>query len=101
MSTSRAAYPEPRNDAAATMSSLSFPSERFTDPAAAIARVREIYDASVAQLRDALQRYVAGEDFQRRVRACYPCVRVETGTVARADSRQSYGFVAGPGVYEA
>ena len=35
-----------------------------------------------------------------RVRACYPFVRVHTDTVARADSRLSYGFVAGPGTYE-
>src|SRR5690606_31133065 len=33
-------------------------------------------------------------------RACYPLVRVRTDTVARADSRLSYGFVAGPGVFE-
>jgi AMP nucleosidase len=35
-----------------------------------------------------------------RVRAFYPFVRVATSTVARADSRLSYGFVAGPGTYE-
>ena len=34
------------------------------------------------------------------MRACYPFVRVHTDTVARADSRLSYGFVAGPGTYE-
>jgi AMP nucleosidase len=34
------------------------------------------------------------------VRACYPFVRVHTATVARADSRLAYGFVAGPGTYE-
>jgi len=34
------------------------------------------------------------------VRACYPFVRVHTDTVARADSRLSYGFVSGPGTYE-
>ena len=35
-----------------------------------------------------------------RVRATYPFVRVTTSTHARLDSRLSYGFVAGPGVYE-
>ncbi len=30
----------------------------------------------------------------------YPFVRIHTDTVARADSRLSYGFVAGPGTYE-
>jgi AMP nucleosidase len=74
---------------------------RYDDPAAALAQVRTIYEASLAFLRDALQRFVAGENFgQQHVRACYPFVRVRTDTVARADSRLSYGFVAGPGTYE-
>ena len=73
---------------------------RFDDPAAALAQVRRIYDSSVAHLREALQRFVAGEPPNQRVRACYPFVRVQTDTVARADSRLAYGFVAGPGVYE-
>ncbi|QDF95155.1 AMP nucleosidase [Azoarcus sp. DD4] len=77
-----------------------FAPERFEDPAAALARVIEIYDASIGHLRDALHRFVAGEDIGRHVRACYPFVRVRTDTVARADSRLSYGFVAGPGAYE-
>jgi len=74
---------------------------RYDNPAAALAQVRTIYEASLAFLRDALQRFVAGETFeQQHVRACYPFVRVRTDTVARADSRLSYGFVAGPGTYE-
>ncbi|MFN7644090.1 MAG: AMP nucleosidase [Burkholderiales bacterium] len=77
-----------------------FAPQRFEDPEAALARVREIYDAGVAHLREALGRYVAGDDGIGRVRACYPFVRVETDTVARADSRLAYGFVAGPGTFE-
>ena len=73
---------------------------RFDDAAAALAQVRTIYDNGIAYLRDSLQRFVAGEDFERHVRACYPFVRLHTNTVARADSRLSYGFVAGPGTYE-
>ena len=73
---------------------------RFDDPDAALAQVRSIYDASVAHLRDALQRFVGGETLAQHVRACYPFARVHTDTVARADSRLSYGFVAGPGTYE-
>jgi AMP nucleosidase len=77
---------------------------RFTDPAAALARAREIYDSSIAHLRDAMQRFVAGEDLPGHVRACYPFVRVQTNTVARLNSadsaRLSYGFVAGPGRFE-
>ena len=73
---------------------------RFTDPEAALAQVRRIYDASVGHLREALLRFVAGEDVGEHVRACYPFVRVHTNTVARADSRLAYGFVARPGTYE-
>jgi AMP nucleosidase len=73
---------------------------RFDDADAALQQVRRIYDAGVQHLRDALQRFVAGEDLPSRVRACYPMVRVHTDTAASGDSRLSYGFVAGPGSYE-
>ena len=73
---------------------------RYDDPAAALAQVQAIYEQSVAWLREALQRFVAGERFEQHVRACSPFGRGRTATVARADSRLSYGFVAGPGGYE-
>jgi len=77
---------------------------RFTDPAAALAQARLIYDASIAHLRQAMQAFVAGEELPGHVRACYPFVRVQTDTVARQGSdsvaRLSYGFVAGPGRFE-
>ncbi len=73
---------------------------RFVDPAAALEQLRTIYDNSIHHLRDSLARFVAGDDLGERVRACYPFVRLHTDTVARADSRLSYGFVAGPGTYE-
>ncbi|MDP2033976.1 MAG: AMP nucleosidase [Polaromonas sp.] len=79
---------------------------RYTDPAAALAQVRLIYEQQIAHLRGAMHRYVAGETLPGHVRACYPFVRVQTETVARAiletpDIDQlSYGFVAGPGRYE-
>ena len=76
------------------------PPARYDDPAAALAQVRAIYSQSVEFLRDALDRFVAGEDPPQRVRACYPFVRIRIDTVARADSRLSYGFVAGPGMFE-
>jgi AMP nucleosidase len=72
----------------------------FDDPSAALAQVRAIYDDSIRFLREALQRFVEGETPTERMRACYPYVRVQTETVVRADSRLSYGFVAGPGVFE-
>ena len=74
--------------------------EAFTDAAAAVARLAEIYERNVGFLRDAFEAYIRGEPLKARVRAFYPFVRITTGTHARLDSRLSYGFVSGPGVYE-
>ncbi|MEO8544319.1 MAG: AMP nucleosidase [Betaproteobacteria bacterium] len=77
---------------------------RHTDAAGALDQVRRIYDAGQSHLRKAMQRYVAGENLPAKARACYPYVRVQTQTVARAmnhdSGRRSFGFVAGPGRYE-
>jgi AMP nucleosidase len=73
---------------------------RFDDPVAALAQVRTAYDSAIAQLRIAIEQFVAGEDVLQRVRAYYPYVRIRIDSLARADSRLSYGFVAGPGIYE-
>ena len=73
---------------------------RFDNAEAAVELAQTIYRHSIEHLRAALQRFVAGEDDGQPVRACYPFVRVRTDTVVRADSRLSYGFVAGPGTFE-
>ncbi|MDR3369564.1 AMP nucleosidase [Rhodoferax sp.] len=77
---------------------------RFSDPAAALAQAQLIYDNSIRHLRQAMQRYVAGEELPGHVRACYPFVRVQTDTMMRQGSgdatRLSYGFVAGAGRFE-
>ena len=72
----------------------------FDDAAAALAHARAIYEQETTRLRAALQSFIVGATPTSRVRAHYPYVRVRTATVARADSRLAYGFVAGPGVYE-
>ncbi|HWX02750.1 AMP nucleosidase [Collimonas sp.] len=77
-----------------------FATEKFTDPHAAVERVREIYDHNTALLREAFKRFSNGEVMPERVRACYPFVRVTTEFNTRADTRHSFGFVSGPGVYE-
>src|SRR5277367_4568868 len=77
-----------------------FPTEDFIDPADAVARLSAIYEANTSFLRDAFARYRRNEPFERRVRACYPFVRVCTEVNTHIDSRRSYGFVAGPGVFE-
>ena len=78
--------------------------ERFSDAKAALAQVMRIYDGSIAHLRQAMQRFVAGDDSMGHVRACYPLVRIHTETVSRNlmpdSARLSYGFVAGPGRFE-
>ena len=90
---------------------------RHTDPATALAQVRQIYDTSIAHLREAMHAFVAGDiaagsaqegthSTLRKTRACYPFVRLHTDTVSRtalasADGAlKSFGFVAGPGRYE-
>ncbi len=73
---------------------------RFDDAEAALAAVQAIYGGSVEHLRHSLQAFVDGTPLASRIRACYPFVRVRTDTYARADSRLSYGFVAGPGTFE-
>jgi AMP nucleosidase len=77
---------------------------RHTDPDSALAQVRAIYSEQIAHLRDAMQRFVAGESLPGHVRACYPYVRIHTDTVIRQAALEnlglSYGFVAGAGRYE-
>jgi AMP nucleosidase len=82
--------------------SPSFKTQLFDDPHAALEHAKLIYESNVAYLRRSLQEFVAGGPASEttHIRACYPFVRVHTDTVVRADSRLSYGFVAGPGTYE-
>ena len=74
--------------------------EAFSDAAAAVARLDEIYERNTRFLRDRFQAYANSETFMTRARATYPFVRVTISTYAQLDSRLSYGFVAGPGVHE-
>jgi len=83
-----------------TMTPEPMPTEAFTDAAAAVARIEEIYERNTAFLRARFEEYLGGRPFARPVRATYPFVRITTRTHARLDSRLSYGFVSGPGRYE-
>ncbi|WP_404301477.1 AMP nucleosidase [Alicycliphilus denitrificans] len=73
---------------------------QHSDPADALAQVQRIYQQQIGHLRDAMQRFVAGETPASHVRACYPFVRVQITSVARAASQLAYGFIEGPGCYE-
>ena len=72
-----------------------------TDAAQALAQIQQLYREQIEHLRSAMQRFVAGETPAVPVHAYYPFVRMKTTTVARADTKISYGFVEGPGTYEA
>jgi AMP nucleosidase len=74
--------------------------EGFTDAAAAVARLEEIYERNAAFLRERFESYLQGEPPAMRVRATYPFIRITTETYARVDSRLSYGFVSGPGTHQ-
>ncbi|QNM94663.1 AMP nucleosidase [Chitinimonas koreensis] len=77
---------------------------RHTDPASALAQVRLIYDQSVAHLREAMRRFVAGETLPGRARACYPLLRFQADSATRhpaaEDVLRSYGFVSAAGRFE-
>ena len=80
------------------------PPAAFTDPSAALAQARQIYDAACAHLRAALAAYIAGpaepDAAPERVRACYPFVRLRVPHGRHPDSRLAYGFVQRAGHYE-
>src|SRR5437763_2707742 len=78
----------------------SIATQSFSDAAAAVARLEDLYERNTKFLRDRFEAYVNGEPVTTRMRAYYPFVRVTTATHARLDSRLSYGFVARPGVHE-
>jgi AMP nucleosidase len=77
---------------------------RHTDADSALAQVQALYQTSLDHLRQAMRGFVAGENFEQRVRAFYPFVRIHTKTGAIQASSDaahlSYGFVAEPGRYE-
>jgi AMP nucleosidase len=77
---------------------------RHRDAESALAQVQTIYTQQIQHLRDAMQRFVAGETLPGHVRACYPFVRIHTESVlpqtALENSGLSYGFVAGAGRFE-
>ncbi|RMD47309.1 MAG: AMP nucleosidase, partial [Alphaproteobacteria bacterium] len=71
----------------------------FDDPAAAVARIGEIYRNSVDFLRARFAAALAGGALEARYRATYPEVRLTTTSHAEIDSRLSFGHVTEPGTY--
>lgn len=76
-----------------------FESQKFTNAAAAVERVKQIYDSNIAYLRENLQNLAAGKTPADIVKACYPYVAISTYQPTKIDTRLSYGFVPKPGRY--
>ncbi len=76
-----------------------FTAEMFDDPEQAYQRVLAIYGHNTGYLRRQFQAYAGGAVPPRRVRACYPYVKVATEAFVAADSLLAYGFVDSPGTY--
>ncbi len=75
------------------------PAEAFTDPAAAVARLRELHAAATGFLASGFVRTVAEGRARARYRAFYPEIRLTVSSFATPDSRLSFGHVAEPGTY--
>jgi len=77
---------------------------RHTNADSALAQVQALYQTSLDHLRQAMRAFVSGTNFDQRVRAFYPFVRIHTkhgALKAGSDAAHlSYGFVAEPGRYE-
>lgn len=75
--------------------------DHFTDAAAAVARLRALYDQASGFLLDHFTRLLDGEKPAARYRAFYPELRLTIASHGKVDSRLSFGHVSVPGSYAA
>ncbi|MBX3597084.1 MAG: AMP nucleosidase [Rhizobiaceae bacterium] len=73
--------------------------QSFSDPAEAVAMLRKLYDRNTAFLRNAFADLGQGGATDRRYRAFYPEVGVQTSSYTQIDSRQAYGHMPTPGYF--
>ena len=73
--------------------------QNFSDPTAAVVRLREIYEQSTRFLSERFSDVLNNGATGRRFRAFYPEIRLTTTSYAASDSRLSFGHVATPGTY--
>ncbi len=71
----------------------------FSDPAAAVDALTELYERNTGFLIEAFENLAKGQPIEGRYRACYPQVSIETTSFGHIDSRLSYGHVTAPGHY--
>ncbi|MEM0976479.1 MAG: AMP nucleosidase [Pseudomonadota bacterium] len=72
----------------------------YTDAASAVAALETLYSAAVTELRAAFSAATSGDAPTRRIRAYYPAIELKTSSFDIHEPRQSYGYVAGPGIYQ-
>lgn len=75
--------------------------ELFHDPAAAVARLEELYAQATEFLCGHFSVALSDGAPPRRIRAFYPQVMFETSSYAQVDTRLSFGHVSAPGCYRA
>ncbi|MEX5727764.1 AMP nucleosidase [Rhodovulum iodosum] len=75
------------------------PAEAFSDAAAAVARLIELYDGATDFLRERFKTCLSAGTGGVRYRGFYPEIRLATASHAQIDSRLSFGHVAEPGVF--
>lgn len=72
----------------------------FTDPLEALAHIEKIYTHNILYLRQEFEAFARDQDVSKRVRACYPYIRIEVKTRQPRQSAEAFGYVTQPGVYE-
>ncbi len=75
------------------------PALETLDPAAAVARLQELYEQATGYLMERFQQVLSGQSPTARYRAFYPEICITTTSFAHVDSRLSFGHVAEPGTY--
>ena len=75
------------------------PRGHYTDADAAVDEVRRVWEHQTAYLRGCFSAYTGGADLEGAVRAHYPFIRLQVERGAAIDTRLSYGFVEGPGLW--
>lgn len=71
--------------------------DSFTDPAAAVARLEQLYAEATGFLLQKFNEVLATGRADTRFRAFYPEVRITVTSHLKADSRLSFGHVSSPG----
>jgi AMP nucleosidase len=75
------------------------PAQSFTDAAAAVDLLEELYAEATAFLVEQFAQTVTKGHPGRRIRAFYPEIRLTVTSFDKVDSRLSFGHVSSPGTY--